>query len=198
MDYSTLFARGNLKVPTSTWIFNAGAATDCPSRRLGLCQCPSECYALKAERVYKQCLPYRRRQHEVSRTMPASEVAGDVIRAAARARVRPTLFRFNEAGDFEDQRHVDWFVELARLLRAEAGIRTYGYTARTDLDLVPLIQVAHVQVSNDRGHWVARGANRFIILRRGDKPTRKTCAGNCRVCRRCYTHRGLTVGVQAH
>ena len=58
---------GNKKLPKTTAIFNMGAATDCPSLELGLCQAfvgeKLVCYAMKAESgLYPDVLPYRRRQ----------------------------------------------------------------------------------------------------------------------------------------
>lgn len=58
-------SNGNTKIGPDTMVLNLTSATDCPSRRLGLCQLdnPADCYALKAERhYYTTVLPYRRRQ----------------------------------------------------------------------------------------------------------------------------------------
>ena len=50
---SVLGSEGNLKIPSSTAIFNMGSATDCPSLKLGLCKAYFNgkhiCYAKKAE-----------------------------------------------------------------------------------------------------------------------------------------------------
>ena len=53
---------GNKKIGNDTLIFNMGSATDCPSKKLGLCRHCDKCYALKAERQYPQVRPFRDRQ----------------------------------------------------------------------------------------------------------------------------------------
>jgi len=57
-----LLSFGNSKVGNDTAIFNMNAAFDCPSEKIGLCKHAKNCYAKKAERIYPQSLPYRRRQ----------------------------------------------------------------------------------------------------------------------------------------
>ena len=55
---------GNNKLPKTTVIFNMGPAKECPANALGLCELgkTGKCYAMKAERLYPQVLPYRIRQ----------------------------------------------------------------------------------------------------------------------------------------
>jgi hypothetical protein len=57
-----LLSFGNSKVGNDTAIFNMNAAFDCPSEKLNFCEHAKSCYAKKAERMYPQSLPYRRRQ----------------------------------------------------------------------------------------------------------------------------------------
>jgi len=60
------FKRGNKKLGKDTLIFNMTSATNCPSKRLGLCQlkgrCESKCYALRAEKRFPAVLEYREEQ----------------------------------------------------------------------------------------------------------------------------------------
>ena len=53
---------GNLKIGKDTIIFNMGSATECPSRKNGMCKLGNKCYAIKAEISYPDCKPYRDRQ----------------------------------------------------------------------------------------------------------------------------------------
>ena len=53
---------GNSKVGNDTAIFNMNAAFDCPSEKMGFCEHAKKCYAKKAERIYPQSLPCRRKQ----------------------------------------------------------------------------------------------------------------------------------------
>lgn len=188
-------SKGNKKLPKSTWIFNAGSATDCPSKLLGLCQCSEKCYAMKAEIQYPAALPYRRRQAQIWKETSSSDFAAVIISANKRARIKCNAFRYNEAGDFESQKQVQWFAEVCRILSAE-GISCYGYTARTDLDLLPLMSVAAVNVSNDEGNWLAKGCNRFKAVTVASRGL--LCAGDCRRCSMCQKNRGKTIQVLIH
>lgn len=190
-------ARGNKKLPDGTWIFNSGTAKDCPSRALGLCQCASKCYAFKAERQYYKTVPaYRARQEAIAAVYSGEDFAKAILEINARARTKMSAFRFNESGDFQDQTKVDWFVTVCKIL-SEAGIRCYGYTARTDLDLSGLLEVATVMVSNDLGGWVEKGANRFRAVEKYN-PENINCAGDCRICNVCQVARGKEIEVLIH
>ena len=190
-------AKGNKKLPKTTWIFNSGTATNCPSRKLGLCQCSDKCYAMKAERQYKNVLPYRQAQTEVTREVDAADFAGMLLIASKRKRVNIlNKFRFNESGDFYSQKQLNWFAALCGKLK-RAGIVSYGYTARTDLDLTLLIKNAFVNVSNDLNKWTDTGANRFKAVKAYTDKNLK-CAGDCRICSICSKAKGKTIEVEIH
>ena len=200
MKSTDLWQKGNLKVPATTWIVNSGSATNCPSKALGLCQAGKDCYALKAERQYLQVLPYHERQALLYRATDPVAFADSMLAQSERAHKasrKMASFRYNEAGDFEDQSQLDWFVAVCRRL-AEFGVACYGYTARTDLDLTKLQEVSQVNVSNDLGGWQSRGANRFRIVRKGDEEPKVMCPGNCRKCNLCITGRGIEAGIAVH
>jgi len=114
-----------------------------------LCQCPDTCYALKAEVQYPAPLPYRRRQAQIILDVSPEEFASHVRRMYKLARNKPTVFRFNESGDFRTQNDVEWFATVAGLINDLMHV--YGYTARTDLNLDALMASASVNVSNDGG-----------------------------------------------
>ena len=44
-----LFSYGNSKLPTETLIVNITSAHNCPSDKLGLCNCNDVCYAKNAK-----------------------------------------------------------------------------------------------------------------------------------------------------
>jgi hypothetical protein len=190
-------AQGNKKLPKTTSIFNCGTATECPSKRLGLCQCASVCYAKKAEIIYPQVKPYRERQRDIVTYI--SPVAFAFALLAKSKRVRKTkmkIFRFNESGDFENQKDIQWFSEVCRILSSH-GVKCYGYTARTDLDLEPLLKYSTVQVSNDLNNWVARGANRFRAVKEYSENANR-CLGDCRICNKCIVSKGKEFEVKIH
>jgi len=125
---------GNLKLPKTTMIFNMSSATDCPSRRLGLCEYEDICYAKKPEMIYPKVLPYRRRQEGYWLFTDADKIVLDCYRLLLRKNHNVDAFRFNESGDFHSQDCVEKLDYVARHLSDRLGIITYGYTARNDLD----------------------------------------------------------------
>lgn len=105
-------------------------------------------------------------------------------------------FRFSEAGDFRSQKDVDKMTVICKTL-SNNGVKCYGYTARTDLDLASLFNWSAVNVSNDLNSWKKKGANRFKAV---EKYTKKNlrCAGSCKVCDICSRFKGKTVEVEIH
>jgi hypothetical protein len=185
---------GNHKLPASTAIFNLGAAMDCPSLKLGLCQVAGrcKCYALRdEERFPVGPRQYRRRQLKVWDKLSAEEFA-DQFLAVVKKRVNPTTaFRINESGDFRHQADVDKMSRIADLLKPH-GIKVYGYTARRDLDFS---KVSRNLILNGSGFRV-RGEFKFIP-RKSDRPKGYgLCVGDCTVCDRCL--KGLRTCVVAH
>jgi hypothetical protein len=190
-------AKGNLKLPKSTWVLNSGSATECPSMKLGLCQVGSKCYALKPEIQYPAALPYRKAQRRMIKTTSADEFAYGLLAHNERCRNKMDSFRYNEAGDFEDQSMVNWFVDTSKIFDNES-IVSYGYTARTDLDLTELIATTGVNVSNDSGGWQDRGANRFKTVKRFSGEADVECGMDCKVCSACSYSRGLLIECEVH
>lgn len=195
-------ARGNRKLPRATAILNLCAATDCPSRRLGLCrvardaearraqgQAAHDCYALKAERgAYPAVLPYRRRQDTLTRLATGAEVAEAV--ASLRG---VSALRVSEAGDFRTQADVDKLEEAARLLQVR-GIVTYCYTARRDLDF----SGCDALTVNGSG-FVPNGGGGNTFAASEEVPSGAlVCPGDCRVCSLCTKRHGRTVYVHLH
>ena len=190
------FQYGNKKLPSTTAIFNCGTATECPSLKRGLCQAGGDCYAMKAEKQYPACRPYWERQRAIMDTASAGDIASALVSANKRKRNKVQKFRFNEAGDFETQADVQKMADICGQLRTEK-IQSYGYTARTDLDLTPLTDTATVNVSNDGNGWIDKGCNRFKMVQEHTQGATR-CAGDCRQCQLCSSMKGLEIEVLAH
>ena len=124
---------GNHKIWKDTVILNFNSAGDCPAMKLGLCAVGFKCYALKAERQYPACLPYRRRQENYWDNVSISDICADFDQLLSRRKYIKYL-RFSEAGDFKDVESMRKLDDLACYLKETYGIVTYGYTARIDLD----------------------------------------------------------------
>lgn len=174
---------GNKKLGRDTAIINFTSATDCPSKKLGLCQHCKICYAMKAERQYPAVLPYRRRQALQWDRESVSYIAGCIT-----ARNKVKYLRFSEAGDFKNQADVEKLGELAKLM---PDVVVYGYTARRDLSFKALPKNV---VINGSGFFVH---NQFKVV---DKPSgkAKVCPGNCRNCSICKVKHYTTTEVIKH
>lgn len=187
MIEKTLFSLGNLKIPATTAIFNLGPATDCPSKKLGFCQLANttRCYALKAERLYPQVIPYRKRQHKYWIESSAKEFTLNLLQLKKYKKI--THLRFNEACDFFEQSCVDKAEKIAvELLNYD--IITYCYTARKDLNFSKCTALT----VNGSGFMVH---NNFLV---SSKKGVYNCKMNCRNCSLCIKQYGITIHVTIH
>lgn len=188
--------KGNTKLPATTYILNMGPANDCPSLKLGLCQAGKNCYARRSEYLYKRVLPARLYEQKVWQALSAMEIASQLLLASKQSRKYPMKgFRFSEAGDFYSQSDVEKMAELCSILKKQ-GVKCYGYTARTDLDLTSLIKVAKVNVSNDLNNWNTKGANRFLMVRELSKGL--ACKSDCSICSLCFKVTNKTIQIKRH
>lgn len=191
-----LISWGNSKVPYP--VFNMGSATDCPSDAKGLCLVSNACYAKKAERIYKQVLPYRRRQREYWDNCSVIQFVDEFIEARGDKNV--DVLRINEASDFRDQGDLDKLEQIARLLHIGHAVKVYVYTARRDLDFSAIrdlkvvgssfmlhnMFIASCDAKNNAE--LARKMGLYAVL----------CGGDCYKCDLCLTQQGLTVFAQKH
>jgi len=183
-------SNGNKKIGNDTLIINFTPATTCPSKQLGLCKVCSICYAMKAERMYKQVLPYRQRQEVYWDNTPVVTIAKDLQQEIALRHGRIKYIRFSEAGDFKDQTSLDKLKMLAELIK-DLGVTVYGYTARKDLDFSNLPENL---VINGSSFMVS---NSFTAVKQPG-PTDIVCPGNCRECSMCKSSKGLDIKVKVH
>jgi hypothetical protein len=194
-----LMRSGNTKVPRSTGIFNMSSATDCPSKRLGLCKAckqGAKCYALKAEYEYRpDVLPFRRKQEHYWKHITAKQFVSDFVLLNSLKEVPFQNIRFSEAGDFHSQFCVDKLEQIALRLR-RFGVRVYCYTSRSDLDFS---KVRHAIITGS--NFMKKGiSNQFRIVNDVKKERMKgegVCKGDCRVCKLCLM-RNMKIVVKKH
>lgn len=125
---------GNSKISKKVAIFNFNSATDCPNAETDNCQVKfSECYAHKAENIYKQTLPYRRRQEYLRDCLDANTFAKAFLELVSRKRNPVTTIRFSEAGDFRHRGDIIWADRVAEIVGKE-GIDVYTYSASNYLN----------------------------------------------------------------
>lgn len=192
--------RGNKKLAKDTLIFNMGSATTCPSRALGMCKLCKECYALKAEIIYPACKPYRDRQERYWKESSIEKIIGDfdelltTKKTFINGKLRPLhekvkWFRFNESGDFHKQTCVEKLDAIAKHLMKNYNIRTYGYTARKDLDFsrVSFLVKGSGHGNGKDGQTIAReNVNHEVSTVYNENGTKfHVCPMDCRECNLC-------------
>jgi len=194
----------NSKVNNDAMIFNASDSKNCPSYHAGLCQVGNACFMQKCESRYPALQPYHMRQGVLWQKYNPVEFGLTMLEIASDARTKKfTEFRFGESGDFKNPVQLQWFATLCQVLRGD-GITTYGYTARTDLDLTALIANSQLNLSNDdygSAQFQAMGANRFkaVLTYTGNADAicpcetlkEKEIAHPCGSCNFCKVHTGL-------
>jgi hypothetical protein len=194
---SALLAKGNMKLPTTTAIFNMGSATDCPSLKKGLCQAfigdKCVCYAMRPEGFRPACLPYRRRQEKYWKAVSAPRFVLEFCDTNQRKRKPFKTLRLNESGDFWNQKCVAKAEYIARLLKLD-GVKTYCYTARSDLDFSGCESL----VVNGSGFKAPGVKGDFLFVKNADDAPKGygVCPGDCRGCVRCIV--GMKTVIPKH
>jgi len=169
---------GNRKIGKDTFILNMQASTDCKMRIDKTCNLWDKCYAMKAERLYPACLPFRRRQSRIWRKTDAITLARKIVSESQKKKYKGRIkyLRFSESGDFCSQRDVDKMSKLSDYL-SKFGIKVYGYTMRQDMDFS---KVSKNMVVTGSGFMIH---NNFKIVTEYKRALR--CPGKCLNCMLC-------------
>ena len=187
------FVFGNKKLPKTTAVLNICPAHLCPSRILGLCQLRDpnkECYALREERMYPNCIPSRMKMQEYWDRNDAAKIVRDLAALNFTKKIAADTIRINECGDFRHQADLEK-AEMIAYYAERIGIGCYCYTARKDLDFS---EVQHLVV-NGSGF---KAHNEFRISYDKDGKYPLECPGNCRKCNMCTRKGGYTIVVKKH
>ena len=182
-------SNGNSKIGKDTLILNITSATDCPSKKLGLCKHADKCYAMKAERQYKQVLPFRREQ-TMQWDRGVYNIYDEIIKMPKVIKGNIKYLRFSESGDFRSQEDINNMSLLAEWLK-ERNIYIYGYTARKDLDFS---NVSDNMTVNGSGFMLH---NEFKAVYEYSNNALQ-CLGDCKICNRCKYRTGKTIEVKYH
>jgi Rps23 Pro-64 3,4-dihydroxylase Tpa1-like proline 4-hydroxylase len=188
--YNIKISNGNLKIGKDTFILNITSATDCPTKKIGMCKIPHKCYALQPELRWthkdRNVLDYRRQQTKIFDSLSAKEISKQIIRKAQGKRTSKIRYlRIHESGDFRTQEDVNKISQIANLL-AKVGISVYGYTARSDLDYSKVSKNLTLNGSYFKIH------NTFIPVHNYTKGAIK-CKKNCRICNMCKRRSGIVI-----
>jgi len=192
---------GNNKLPTTTMIFNMGSATHCPADKMGLCpmgKCNGDgtCYALKAERLYPQVLPFRTRQENVWLNSTADDIVS-AINEVLKTRPYINAIRVNESGDFHSIECVNKLSKVASKIQIPMYTYTHGSDLFTKKVTDKLSKNLSVNFSCDMNY--KHNHNEFRLPE--DVPANtKTfgCKGDCSVCSMCVKPRGIIITNAKH
>lgn len=205
------FSIGNSKLGKDTLIINMTSATDCPSRAAGLCSLGSKCYAMKAERIYPQVLPFRRRQAQQWDQETPEQIAESIMKAVTQSikshgpgSKKPdpskviSYVRVSEAGDFRSQADVEKLTKVAELLYDE--VIFYGYTARKDLNYTGIggslvLNGTNFMIDNT---FVPAPTATVALKMITPGPREFVCQGNCPTCNHCKIAGNKTIYVEYH
>ena len=184
------YSIGNKKLGKDTIILNITSATDCPSKKLGLCKHCKYCYAMKAERIYPQVKPFRDQQSIDFHSQTAESIANEIIGINKGKRDKLKYLRVSEAGDFIDQVDLDKIYFIAELLK-DHGIKVYGYTARKDLSF------KHSENITLNGSGFMLDNNFYVVDKHSENDAYK-CLGDCKACELCKTSGKKNIAVEKH
>jgi len=189
---------GNHKLGKDTLIFNMETSRDCPSRRLGLCKVVENgirCYAEKPEKYApKTVLPYRLRQRTWWRTTSKEKILEYLSDKIKRRRTETKYFRYNESGDFNDQKDIEKLSYIAKELKKRFGIVTYGNSARSDLNFKGVSFLV-------KGSGHSKGNNgKSIVIKKGEDIPKGyyDCPADCRECSVCKMNKKINVAFRKH
>jgi len=197
---SDYISKGNTKITNTTAIFNMNSAHDCPNRESENCQVPwKACYAGKAERVYKQTLPYRRRQEYLWYSMKPELWAKAFECLNSRKRKPFDSIRFSEAGDFRS----DYDIKAVDTIAENVSVDVYTYSASDYLNW-ELAENFTVNQSNELADY---GDRLFTALPEGSDLPEDTvwCPYDksdgdikCGECKLCINPEGPDVAIELH
>jgi len=187
---------GNKKLPKTTLIFNLPAVNTCPGKTEF---CAKNCYALKAERLYKAVLPARKHNLKLSITeafIPA------MIETIQKNQHKIKQLRIHESGDFYSQRYLTAWYAIALEF---PSLTFYAYTKSFHLDfagkpsnfvlIASFDKTSTQQAKNDHETKKAYFNNSFTIV---DKKAPASCVQDCTLCSLCWKSSGSNLTVNQH
>lgn len=198
-ELSKLISFGNRKMPKNVAIFNMAAAFDCPSEKWGMCQIPDKCYAKKAERLYPEVLPYRRRQAAYWLRVSPERFACEFIATVSVKKTKVDFLRFNESGDFHSQACLDKAEAIAKILKS-VGIVTHLFTCRDDLDFsrVENIVISGSNCIIHNGFYAVKDAGAHVAQAVAAGYNAAICPKNCSKCGMCHKAEKKMIFVEMH
>ncbi len=190
MSLKLLCKFGTDKTGDDTLLLNMGSAMRCVARdRCQVLLDGRKCYPAQVERLHPVVKAFRDRQQAYWEAHDAERIARDILDKIEGRDPATRFFRFNESGDFASQDCVDKLSAIARMLKQAAGIVTYGFTARDDLDF-------------SRAEFLVKGSGhdagnngRSVVIGAGEPVPEgyARCPEDCRTCDLCMRPTGVNI-----
>lgn len=190
---------GNRKLPKDTAIFDLPHLVTCPG---ATAECKTYCYAHKAERQYKQVLPYRYKNWEASKKPDFVEKMLALINSKKK-HIR--CIRLHSSGDFYNQAYVNKWTAIASAL---PSVRFTFYTKSFHLfDFAKLRALPNVTAfaSIDpttpiERLYPARDWDKATVICKGAEAPKGffVCPGSCKECSHCYKAHATSVAFHQH
>lgn len=191
---------GNKKLPEETLIFNLPAVVTCPFKTSfcggGIDDKKPACYALKAERLYKNTKEARLNNHERAKSFFFVSDMVKIIKSISEKK-KIKHVRIHESGDFWGQ---DYFNKWQCIAKAFPDIVFYAYTKSFFLDFSSkgenFILIAsfdkttperHKELFKQKESFFNKS---FSIVDKGEKAS---CIQDCTKCNLCFSFSGLKV-----
>lgn len=181
---------GNKKLPFSTMIFNIPAVKTCP---FATEFCKTKCYALKAERIYKNTKEARERNFQNTKNESFAEDLINTIAEASRI-FKIEAFRIHESGDFY---HKEYLKSWYKIAEAFPSIQFYAYTKSFFFDfegkpknLILIASFDHSTTKTQKEFYLKNESffdKTFSIV---EKNKSASCIQNCSLCNLCFTNTG--------
>lgn len=187
---------GNKKLPKDTLIWNIPAVITCPGKTEF---CRVSCYALKAERLYKNVKACRTQNLKDSVNSNFVERMNTIL-WDKQSKYRQV--RIHESGDFYNQEYLNkWFL----IASMHSGTTFYAYTKSFHLDFSQKPGNFVLIASFDKASTPMAKAlyenkkqyfdNTFSIV---DRKSPADCIQDCTACNNCWVKKGMNITINQH
>lgn len=191
-----LMSNGNRKCKNML-IFNLPAVKSCPEHK----DCSKDCYALKAERMYKTAKARRENNFKLAK----KDLNGLSLQLREQLnKTKLTVCRIHESGDYFNQEYLDMWVNIAR---DYPSTKFFGFTKTRrihDFSVADSLPNINILDSYIYGKYLNFGNKEYVYNLAGKDPNIYICPGSAAPnaihcndpCRYCIDGGKLHIGIK--
>jgi hypothetical protein len=173
--------KGNMKLPKETLIWNLPAIKTCPNSTEA---CRKHCYALKAEKMYPNVLPFRELNLKLSKEKDFAEMIESELATSNFEQIR-----ISESGDFYNQEYLNKWIDIAKKIPSKI---VYAYTKSIHLDFSKKPRNMIIIYSDDERKVTIKelkkkGFNGRATVDNKALKNETLCPGSCKECSYCFS-----------